>query len=299
MTWSEWNAASNRFANALLELGARHGDRVVLLLNNSIEFAVAYYGLAKIGCISAPVMPRSVAGEVGSIVRSLRARFIITEAGAVAVINEIRNDVPSVEVVIGVGKGHGRAIDFNDVLSSASADEPPVAVDPNDPLTIKFTSGTTGAPKGWFAATATLSPRQPATSIEIPIDPDDSAIVAAPLLAAGMAISQMTMLVMRGVRIAMLPPVLNLMPFSRFSNAERPTLVYLMDGMSRRLFAASGFRVGGFLQRPALSSGQRARCGRAAACPGHLSCRVFIRLCVFRRRRADIGQAARALCGGA
>jgi len=239
LTWGDWNAAANRFANALLDLGARHGDRVVLLLNNSVEFAVAYYGLSKIGCISAPVMPRSVSSEVGSIVRSLRARFIIAEVGAVPVINEIRHDIPSVDAVIGVGEGHGLAIDFSGLVSAAPAHEPPVAVDPDDALTIKFTSGTTGAPKGCVRSHGNFIAAATGNLIEIPIDQEDTAIVAAPL-AAGMAISQMTMLVMRGVRIIMLP---RFEPgaFLDVLERERPSLVYLMDGMSRRLFAHPAF----------------------------------------------------------
>ena len=52
----------------------------MMMLGNSIEFVEIYYGLAKIGCISAPVMPRSVAGEVQFICDNLRARFVIAEA---------------------------------------------------------------------------------------------------------------------------------------------------------------------------------------------------------------------------
>jgi acyl-CoA synthetase (AMP-forming)/AMP-acid ligase II len=68
--------------------------------------------------------------------------------------------------------------------------------------------------------------------------------VAAPL-AAGMAISQMTMLVVRGVAMVMLPRF-DPEQFLAAVSAERPSLVYLMDGMSRRLFAHPGFEAADF-----------------------------------------------------
>jgi acyl-CoA synthetase (AMP-forming)/AMP-acid ligase II len=172
-------------------------------------------------------------------VRSLRARFIIAEGAAAAAINEIRNDIPSVEAIIGVGDGHGFETDYEELTARGSAAEPAATVTSDDLLTIKFTSGTTGVPKGCVRTHGNFIAAATGNIIEVPIDERDTAIVSAPL-AAGMAISQMTMLVMRGVRIIMLrrfEPEAFLDALDR----ERPTLVYLMDGMSRRLFAHPAF----------------------------------------------------------
>ena len=51
LTWRELDEGANRAANMLLTLGARHGDRIMMMLGNSVEFVEIYYGLAKIGCI--------------------------------------------------------------------------------------------------------------------------------------------------------------------------------------------------------------------------------------------------------
>ena len=47
--WRALNEGANRFANALLKLGAAPGDRVVMFLENSVEFVEVYYGLAIFG----------------------------------------------------------------------------------------------------------------------------------------------------------------------------------------------------------------------------------------------------------
>jgi fatty-acyl-CoA synthase len=233
LTWRQLDAGVNRFANALLGLGARHGDRVVLLLGNGVEFVEAYYGLAKIGCISAPVMPRAVASEVTYVAERMRAKFVVVEAGAAHLVREMT--AGSSVQVIGVGAGHGLALDYDALLAAASDAEPQVEVAPDDLLTVKFTGGTTGIPKGCVRTHRNFIMAAAVTLAEIPLTDDDSALIATPL-AAGMAISQLTMLILKGSRIVMLrrfEPGDYLEALAR----ERPTLGYLMDLMSRRLAA--------------------------------------------------------------
>ena len=101
LTWRELDEGANRVANMLLSLGAKHGDRVMMMLGNSIEFVEIYYGLAKIGCISAPVMPRSVAGEVQFICDNLRARFVIAEADSAPIVRGLAPTISRISSVFG------------------------------------------------------------------------------------------------------------------------------------------------------------------------------------------------------
>lgn len=244
LTWREWNFASNRLANAALARGVKHGDRVVFLLDNSIEFVVAYYAFAKIGCVIAPVMPRSPAREIGQVIENLRAKVVLVEATAREALKTACAGRAGPDVVIGVGPGHGQGLDFDALLQQSTDEEPQVALQHSDSLMIKFTSGTTGQPKGCVRSHGNFLAAAMNNLIEIPLDPADRALVAAPL-AAGMAISQMTMLVMRGVAMVMLPRF-DPEQFLDALAAERPSLVYLMDGMSRRLFVHPRFEAADF-----------------------------------------------------
>jgi acyl-CoA synthetase (AMP-forming)/AMP-acid ligase II len=239
LTWREWNSASNRLAHAALALGVKHGDRVVFLLDNSVEFVVAYYAFAKIGCVIAPVMPRSPAREIAQVMQDLRAKVVLVEAMAHDALQTALASGTRPDIVIGVGPGHGQARDFDALVSQSPDEEPAPVAQQNDQLMIKFTSGTTGRPKGCVRSHGNFLAAAMNNLIEIPLDPSDRALVAAPL-AAGMAISQMTMLVVRGVAMVMLPRF-DPEQFLGAVSAERPSLVYLMDGMSRRLFAHPGF----------------------------------------------------------
>ena len=54
-TYNEINELSNKFANALIKLGVKKGDRVALLLPNIPQFPIALYGILKAGAISVAV----------------------------------------------------------------------------------------------------------------------------------------------------------------------------------------------------------------------------------------------------
>jgi acyl-CoA synthetase (AMP-forming)/AMP-acid ligase II len=239
LTWRELDDGANRVANMLLALGARHGDRVLMMLGNSIPFVEIYYGLAKLGCISAPVMPRSVASEVEFIANRLGARFVLAEADSAPIVTELRGKLPTVEAVIGIGDGHNLPLDYRALVATAPASEPGVAVAPDDILTAKFTSGTTGLPKGCLRSHRNFIMAASMLLMEIPLHDEDCAIIANPL-AAGMAISQLTMFVLRGIRIVMeerFEPA----EFLAIVDRERPTLLYMMDTMMRRCFPLPRF----------------------------------------------------------
>ena len=239
LTWRRLDEGANRVANLLLGLGAKPGDRVMMMLGNSIAFVEIYYGLAKIGCISAPVMPRSVAGEVQFICDNLRARFIIAEADSAPIVRELGAKLASVEHTIGVGAGHGLRHDLDALKAAASPVDPGVAVAPDDILTAKFTSGTTGMPKGCLRSHRNFIMAASVLLMEIPLYDSDSAVIANPL-AAGMAVSQLTMFVLKGIRTVMqerFEPAEYLAIVAR----EKPTLLYMMDTMMRRCFPLPQF----------------------------------------------------------
>ena len=51
LSYAELDEYSNKVANALIKMGVSKGDRVAMLLSNSLEFAVIYFSIVKIGGI--------------------------------------------------------------------------------------------------------------------------------------------------------------------------------------------------------------------------------------------------------
>ena len=70
VTYAEMNDTSNRMANSLAGLGIQQGEKVCLLMKNSLEFIYAWYGLAKLGAVMVPVNPnRHQLGSDGPVYR--------------------------------------------------------------------------------------------------------------------------------------------------------------------------------------------------------------------------------------
>jgi acyl-CoA synthetase (AMP-forming)/AMP-acid ligase II len=79
-TFAELNARANRMANALLATGVTPGDRVAVLLKNSVEFIETYFAVAKIGAVMVPVNWRLVAAEIAYILTDSGARVLVYDS---------------------------------------------------------------------------------------------------------------------------------------------------------------------------------------------------------------------------
>ncbi|MGB3352981.1 MAG: AMP-binding protein, partial [Mycobacterium sp.] len=72
-TFAEFEQRTNQVASNLMRLGVRKGDRVAVLLVNSVEFMEVLLGCAKIGAITIPINVRLAGPEIG---------YILADAGA-------------------------------------------------------------------------------------------------------------------------------------------------------------------------------------------------------------------------
>ena len=79
-SFREWNQRSNRTANALTGLGIGPGDRVALLVMNSVEYAESFFAVAKLGAICVPLNLRLMPAEVAYILRDAGARTLLFSA---------------------------------------------------------------------------------------------------------------------------------------------------------------------------------------------------------------------------
>jgi acyl-CoA synthetase (AMP-forming)/AMP-acid ligase II len=134
LTFAEWDRAADGVAGHLARLGVNRGDVVCLLLPSSIDYAVLYGGLLRLGAITSGINPRMGAGEVASILDRAAPVLLVVdpEAGG-------RLDAGTTEVVT-------REETRNWWTEQGPDRVPPLAS--SDPVAVVWTSGTTGRPKG-------------------------------------------------------------------------------------------------------------------------------------------------------
>src|SRR5580693_7744067 len=95
MNYAEMNALANRCANVLGSLGIGEGDRVGLLMANSVEFCCLVYGAAKVGAVAVPLNTRLTAPEVDFILSDSGSKVLIYGAALATVVDAIKADTNS------------------------------------------------------------------------------------------------------------------------------------------------------------------------------------------------------------
>jgi acetyl-CoA synthetase len=140
---------SNRLANALKAYGIDRGDRVGILLPQSPEAAVSHVAVYKMGGIAMPLFTLFGPDALEYRLGNSEAKAIITDAGNIHKVLEIRDRLEHLRVVIvTTGGSEDGTIDFWKSIEKASPHFNPVLTGPDDPALIVYTSGTTGNPKG-------------------------------------------------------------------------------------------------------------------------------------------------------
>jgi fatty-acyl-CoA synthase len=170
VTYRELQRRADAFARGLLALGLGRGDHVVLWMPNCVEWNVANLGIAKIGAVTVTCNSRYRAFEVEYVLRQSDAKALIMVdrfAGAridyLAILDELCPEArragglpgarfPALRHVVVLGEEvPAGAVGFAAVERAGARNGPDlgaIAIRPDDPVEMLYTSGTTGEPKG-------------------------------------------------------------------------------------------------------------------------------------------------------
>ena len=140
---------SNRFANALTNMGIKRGDRVFVFLPRLAETYIGILGILKIGAIPSPLFEAFMTDAVRDRMQDAAAIAILTNRHLLERVPLA--DLPDLKHVILVGgldERSGKAHAFEEELERSSDRFEPVWLGREDPLILHYTSGSTGKPKG-------------------------------------------------------------------------------------------------------------------------------------------------------
>ncbi len=184
LTFRQWHARSCRLANALTGLGLAKGDRVCVLAYNCLEWLEIYVAAALAGIVAVPINFRLTGPEARYIIEDCEARALIVQDELLAVIEEIRADLPLAAdnyILIGPQPAPAGYRAYEDLLARAQDTPPSVAIAGADPWTLMYTSGTTGKPKGAIRNHRGGAMLSLVTDVELGISRHDSALLVMPL----------------------------------------------------------------------------------------------------------------------
>jgi acetyl-CoA synthetase len=153
-TFAELSRLTNRFANALQELGVGPGDRVFVLAGRIPELYIAALGTLKNGSVFCPLFSAFGPEPIQQRLSIGDGKVLVTTQGLYDRRNiaGLRAALPALEHVLLIGETAGRlpagTENFRQLLAVASEQFQIPPTRPEDMALIHFTSGTTGKPKG-------------------------------------------------------------------------------------------------------------------------------------------------------
>ncbi|PXW63991.1 acetyl-CoA synthetase [Methylobacterium sp. B4] len=148
VSYGRLRSDSLRLAAALAARGVGAGDRVAVLLPQSVAVAVTHLAAYRLGAIALPLAGLFGESALQHRLTDSGTRAVVTDAAGLAKLERLRPDLPDLATILSVDGASGAAEDFLSVLASAAEDFETRSTGPDDPALMIYTSGTTGLAKG-------------------------------------------------------------------------------------------------------------------------------------------------------
>jgi fatty-acyl-CoA synthase len=153
LTYSEMAREATRLARALEATGIGPGDRVAFLCPNIPEMLIAHFGVPLLGAVLVAINTRLSPAEISYILNHSGARVLVGDTELLANLAPVTDGLETVEEIFSIDEtgtevGY-ETVAYSDLLARGSDDPIPWAVDDEErTISINYTSGTTGRPKG-------------------------------------------------------------------------------------------------------------------------------------------------------
>lgn len=162
LRFAELKVAALSAAAALHRQGVRPGDRVALLIGNSIDFPVALLGILRLGAVAVPLNPRLTGAEITSLLAHAEARAVVAA-------KPFRDLLEAGMAVLDPAELSGHPVD---ALPYPAGE---------DDAEVLYTSGTTGSPKGALMTHAAVCATAAMAAYEFGMRPAERVLIAMPL----------------------------------------------------------------------------------------------------------------------
>ncbi|WP_273852478.1 fatty acid--CoA ligase family protein [Guptibacillus spartinae] len=186
--YKELDQKVSAFAANLVAEGIKKNDHVALILGNSPEFLIAYYGVLRAGAVVIPINPIYTPDEIGYLLHNGDVKTIVTLEQGLPLVEKMADQLQNIVLVVYTGKSEKEKVisnikmkPFSNMVENQSELLQEVNINDDDLAVILYTSGTTGKPKGAMLTHKNLFSNASDTGSYLQISSGDVVITALPM----------------------------------------------------------------------------------------------------------------------
>ncbi len=147
VTYRELDRLVNRYGNAMLASGVGRENRVLLMLDDGVDFVACYLAAIRIGAVAVAINLRASAADLKAVFEEARPRFFLVERDLLEVYETIESQLDYRPRLVVSRPRDGTRASIDDLIGGCSDRLVSAAMSPDDMACWVYSSGTTGTPK--------------------------------------------------------------------------------------------------------------------------------------------------------